>query len=314
MAALFFGCGGEPGDDLASPGEQSDSNEATRSGGSGSRSRDASESFDTHATVSGGSDAAIERGSSSSESEPEASGASDDEKASAPSASTGTSDTETSAAAPQPQLATDVCPSAVGSGEDGLIDDLEDGDNVILAYDGRSGYWYTYNDGSGFQTPLVGTPFEPGYEGASGSKRSAATFGYGFSGWGAGVGFDLTNISRCPYDASAYTGLAFEAKGNVTIRARVAIKDTIETSQGGACSAMPADDCNNAHGVDVALSSSWTRYQIAFVDLKQEDGWGIPTKFNAKQILKIQFQVKSTNPDQQGIPDFNYAIDNVTFY
>src|SRR5262245_52042672 len=37
-----------------------------------------------------------------------------------------------------------------------LIDDMEDGDGQILQTMGRIGSWFSYNDGTGTQTPLPG--------------------------------------------------------------------------------------------------------------------------------------------------------------
>jgi len=321
-ALACVACGG-PDDATADADDVARSNPE---GATAARGRGADDTFQTAAPSTSGTDGpAIERSSSSATDDSEADSTDEDPANDASTESdlkdsdSGSSQTS-GASSLEPagdglaNLSTDACPDAVGSGKDGLIDNLEDGDGALLRHDGRSGYWYAYSDGSGTQTPPAGTTFLPGFDGAGGSSHSASTFGNGFTGWGAGIGFDLTSINRCEYDASLYKGLAFWAKGNVTIRSRVAVKQTTPLSQGGGCDAMPQEDCNNAHGVDVALNSSWTLYKIPFSDMKQEDGWGVEAKFNAKEILKIQFQVKSTSSDQQGIPDFNYAVDDVAFY
>src|SRR5690606_22911079 len=61
-----------------------------------------------------------------------------------------------------------------------LIDDLEDGDAQILAQGDRVGAWFTYNDGSGSQSPATGAPnFSPGAPGRE-SSYAARTNGGGF--------------------------------------------------------------------------------------------------------------------------------------
>jgi len=55
-----------------------------------------------------------------------------------------------------------LCSDVVAKGSPGLVDDLNDGDGYIFNNDGRRGVWYTYNDGTGNQTP-AGTPPGPPY-------------------------------------------------------------------------------------------------------------------------------------------------------
>ena len=53
------------------------------------------------------------------------------------------------------------CSDYVAKGSPGLVDDLNDGNGYILENDGRSGGWYTYNDGTGIQTPAGAPPGPP---------------------------------------------------------------------------------------------------------------------------------------------------------
>jgi hypothetical protein len=120
----------------------------------------------------------------------------------------------------------------IGKGEKiseaNLIDDLEDGNDVILASDKRLGSWYTYNDGdkAGEQTP--GTTFKPTSGGAEESKFAAATKGKGYKVY-AGMGFDLNNDGKGAkvYDASKFKGISFLAKGNVDLRVGIATTATV---------------------------------------------------------------------------------------
>ena len=87
------------------------------------------------------------------------------------------------------------------------IDDMEDQDGSIIATDGRKGAWYTYNDMSGMQTPVMGDPFgmNPVPKPRSGSTYAAHTFGSNFTIWGAGFGFDFNNngMAKAGYEYQA---------------------------------------------------------------------------------------------------------------
>jgi hypothetical protein len=204
-------------------------------------------------------------------------------------------------------------------GETTMIDNLEDGDAEILPILGRLGYWYTFNDETmgGTQTPASGGDFTPEASGANDSSFSARTTGKGFKTWGAGMGFDLAYpgepaMGQPPvkgkYDASQYAGIAFEAKGNVTIRFQVMSSGTVSMTEGGECppSTVEGKECDDGHGKAIALGSSWKTYEIPFKDLKQ-GGWGLPVQFDATKVTGLLFLV------QQNL-DFDYSIDNVRFY
>src|SRR5690606_1927607 len=100
-----------------------------------------------------------------------------------------------------------------------LIDDLDDGDASIAEVGGRIGAWYTYNDETtgGEQAPPSDSDFAPSAGGPTDSGFMARTTGSGFTEWGAGMGFDLNNPgdAKGTWDASAFTGVAFKARGDV---------------------------------------------------------------------------------------------------
>lgn len=195
-----------------------------------------------------------------------------------------------------------------------MIDDLEDGDAVIYARNGRQGAWYTYNDATvgGVQNPEAMTSFTPAEGGATSSPLFMAhSDGAGFTEWGFGVGVDLNNAGddmggpglRMPYDGSAFTGLAFRARGDVSIRLKVLVEAIVPMDGGGTCSEM----CEDAHGKIVPLTGDWVQYVVPFDDLFQE-GWGFgEVDLDAATLMSIQFQVgKST--------DGMVEIDELGFY
>lgn len=195
-----------------------------------------------------------------------------------------------------------------------LVDDLEDGDAVIYARNGRQGAWYTYNDATmgAVQTPEAMTSFTPAEGGAPTSPLFMAhTDGAGFSEWGFGVGVDLNNEGddmggpgiRMAYDASAHAGLVFRARGDVSIRLKILVEAIVPTDGGGTCTEM----CEDAHGKIVPLTGDWVQYVVPFDDLFQE-GWGFgEVALDPATLMSIQFQVaKST--------DGMVEIDDIGFY
>lgn len=194
-----------------------------------------------------------------------------------------------------------------------LIDDLEDGDPLILAKNGRVGAWYIYNDETmgATQTPDAEDPFLPEMGGPDSSLNYARTTGNGFTDWGAGFGFDLNNPGdgmggagiKSPWDGSAYQGIVFWAKGNIpSMRVKVVTEAVVSTAEGGLCELM----CDDTFGSIVALSPEWTQYSVSFNVLAQE-GWGTAATFDASTLMGIQFQIGANQ-------DFDVAIDEVGFY
>jgi hypothetical protein len=188
-----------------------------------------------------------------------------------------------------------------------LIDDLEDGDAFIVPAGGRVGNWYTVNDGTGDQTP--GLEFAPTLGGATDSAYCAATHGADFTEWGAKLGVYLNHpgadAPAGTFDASAYRGIRFYARGNVTVLATVNVMAARGMDIGGACDAT-LGGCNDYHGKQIALDPVWREYDIAFASLTQE-GWGQAIAFEPATLVAIDFSVPRG-------PSFDFAIDNLIFY
>src|SRR6187431_2100110 len=205
------------------------------------------------------------------------------------------------------------CRAAVGLAAELVIDDLEDGDHIISPIGSRLGYWFTYNDGTATQLPsgAIFTPMAGGHS----AKFSAHTSGPAFTTWGAGFGFDFNNTASksCTYDASAYQGIKFWAKGDVTIRAVVKIPATTAKKANGsdAGTCVSSTMCDDHFGLtpSPALTATWKEFTIDFAGgatFKQE-GWGTAvTTFDKKNIIAMQFQVA------KGLP-FDFSIDDLTF-
>lgn len=192
-----------------------------------------------------------------------------------------------------------------------VIDDFEDADNAVLKSEGRVGRWNAYNDGTGTQMPSAGSELVPEGPGANSTQLALHTSGSGFTDWGAGLQVDLNNsgsgaAAREPFDASAYTGVTFYAKGSGQIRVEFVTQATTEPSQGGTC----AENCYDSHGSDpIALSAEWAPITLFFANLTQE-GWGTPADFSPAQLLGLNFKaLKGDTADAT----FDLWIDEVSF-
>ncbi|HEY8944821.1 MAG TPA: hypothetical protein VIM73_11185, partial [Polyangiaceae bacterium] len=135
------------------------------------------------------------------------------------------------------------------------------------------------------------------------------TTGFGFSDWGAGIGFDLH--TRTAYDASAYAGIGFWARlapgaTNANTDLRVDVTDRNSVPQGFVC-----DDenvrCYANFGVRFVIGEEWQFYQFLWSDLSQP-GWqdrSYPS-IERSALYGVRFQVETEQP-------FDFQIDDVVF-
>ena len=193
-------------------------------------------------------------------------------------------------------------PPGIGSGNDTLIDDFEDGDSRLRVSDKRAGYWVVFNDGTAKQEPRLGSAFPasriPG--GRGGGHFGLHTTGGKFSKWGAALSVELSP-RRC-YDASAYAGIAFWARGKAQLRVAVKMTQVIAEEFGGSC----VDDCYDTHGAERSLTADWQHYQVRWEELTQR-GSGTALPFDPHSLFALEFGVPG------GRPPFDFWIDDVTF-
>jgi len=193
-------------------------------------------------------------------------------------------------------------PAVAGSGQIPLIDDFEDGDAHAPMVDNRAGQWITFNDGTGTQTPKAGVLLTaariPGGRGAS--HFALHNFGSRFTKWGAVLSLEL-NPRHC-YDASAYGGLEFWARGRGELRLMVKMNQVMAEEFGGGC----AHDCYDGHFKTIKLTRDFTHVVVRWNELKQM-GYGTPLNFDPHSIDAIDFGVR---PEQT---PFDFWIDDVSF-
>jgi len=193
-------------------------------------------------------------------------------------------------------------PAMRAAGSQPLIDDFEDGDARIAPLEHRAGFWSASNDNTATQRPVPGGPLATArIAGARGSSHFALhTNGGKFTKWGAMLVADFS-ARRC-YDASAYAGLTFWARGRGSFNVVAKMTQTAPEEYGGSCS----HDCFDSHRIAVPLSSNWREVRVTWAELKQR-GFGQIVPFDARSLLSLEFSV---DPEQT---PFDFWVDDVSF-
>lgn len=214
--------------------------------------------------------------------------------------------------------------------DDGLIDDFEDGDGHIAKIGGRNGTWFSFNDGSGQQTPAPGVLLSPEVDPFTTNFFLRST-GTGFvnsagspSLYGAGIGTAMLEVGgfRTPYDASGYGGIAFTYKllsgpYSAQLRLNVATSATTPVEFGGLCT----QGCNDDFGYAVPFSNVSCYYYTGFlctatVPFSQlaQVGFGTPTTFDPSTIVSLKWQISwPFFSPSSGANFFDFSLDDVSF-
>jgi endoglucanase len=193
-------------------------------------------------------------------------------------------------------------PALVAEGKNPLIDDFEDGDMHMPMIEHRAGQWLTFNDGTGNQTPRAGEPFSAARMagGRGASHFGVHSFGGKFTKWGAMLNVSL-NPHHC-YDASAYGGVEFWARGRGEIRVGVKVTQVVSEEFGGSCQ----HDCFDSHTKRIKLSRNFEHIVVRWEELKQT-GFGEAVPFDPHSLDSIEFSVL---PEQT---PFDFWLDDVSF-
>lgn len=198
------------------------------------------------------------------------------------------------------------CPKlAVAQGGAPLIDDFEDRNARLAIADGRDGIWMVYNDGSGKQVPPGLSPLHPERlaKARGDSKYSLHTSGGKFSIWGSILVGTLTADS-C-YDASAYSGIEFWAKGNTRIHVQLSVIDEVSVENGGLCAEKT---CYGAPRKAFDLGPQWRKYTLGFAELAQLNE---PKKFrfDPKRLVSINISIhREDTPFDVWIDDVRFSV------
>jgi hypothetical protein len=215
--------------------------------------------------------------------------------------------------------------------DDTLIDDFEDGDGLLAPIGGRNGAWFTFNDGSGVQTPAPGSAVVPEVLDTSGSFLLHTT-GSGFAvlgsplanggtAFGAGAGatllFDRATGRALPYNGLQYSGVRFTFFTRspptfpLQVSFLVATSATTPPEFGGTCTAGCFDDFGFVGQVvpgDFTFSGGFTWDQL------RQAGFGTPVAFDPSTIINLKWIVAFPNFGQDASADsFDFRLDDVAF-
>jgi hypothetical protein len=173
-----------------------------------------------------------------------------------------------------------------------LIDDLEDGDEVIATVDGRDGEWFMFNDGRVTQNFEIDTSCNR----APGNTTCAHSTANQVPEY-AGFGFALY-ADESPFDASDYRGVRFYGRngqaGAVTI--------SIVTAASAAATGVPGFEAT------VTMSGNWQQHQVTFGQLNLASWYsGPPVAFSSDELVKVQFMTG-------GGSSHDISVDDVEFY
>ncbi len=180
-----------------------------------------------------------------------------------------------------------------------LIDDLEHKDGV----NALGGGWFTYNDkANGGDSDVFPAPgmFTSSVGGANGSMRAAKMTGKvtkTFPSSNIAIG---TTLGKNPIDVSKYKGIEFWAKGDGK-----EYQLQLQT---------PLIKDFNFYNYVFTSQPEWTRYEVRFDQIKQED-WGKKTVTVPERdiLTKINSIVWRTYPMGQSRESVELAIDDIKF-
>ena len=187
-----------------------------------------------------------------------------------------------------------------------MIDHMDDGDARIIMANGRQGPWHSFSEPAGGNIqPPTGTGFLPASGGVNSTSHAVHVTGSNYSF--GGVGFDLNNstpmpesMQSQPYNASAYNGITFWAKGSGTLRVEFPQRSFVPTDRGGSCTGT----CWNVYGATTpTLTGNWQQITISWSGMQREQG-GTSPAFTANELMGVAFK---------GGASFDFWIDEVAF-
>ena len=91
---------------------------------------------------------------------------------------------------------------------------------------------------------------------------------------------------KCPFNAEAFEGLSFVARGSGRIRVNLGIPETTPGEQEGRCQR----GCWDSHGAFVFLTEEWAQHRLPWSAFAQQ-GWGTASRLNVKELLAVNFSV-----------------------
>ena len=198
------------------------------------------------------------------------------------------------------------CAKIHASGEMPLIDDFEALPDRILRNDGRDGWWFSYDDGTG------GRLLREEIELTEGDEKGHAlhVVSSGFEKWGASVALNLhpqtTQSLGCAYDASAYSGVRVRARGRGRLRVLLGDAATTPAAAGGICT-RSGKRCYDRPGVWLILGEQWKTYEFPFCAFLPEGWGGSADGIDPSTLFHVHFRVPVRETAE-------FWLDDLTFY
>lgn len=199
-----------------------------------------------------------------------------------------------------------VCTQIRASGTVPLVDDFEAEQDQILANDGREGFWFGYDDGTGGKVHRERVEVD----GSARRTRVLHVTSSGFTKWGSGFGVGLHPLStisrRCAYDASAYVGVRLRARGQGRVRLTLGDMENTPTSLGGTCK-RAEESCYDRPGRWLNLEADWRTFEVPFCAMKPEGWSGVVEGIDPASLVEVQFLLRDTEGTE-------VWLDDLTFY
>lgn len=194
-----------------------------------------------------------------------------------------------------------------------LIDDMEDGDSGIEASEGRNGYWYSGNDGTGgTMVPASGTFGMVELSSGDRSSFSAGLKASGFTGWGSVIGFNFVEQAALvkAYDGSDYCGVQFWGKAAAITTVALRVPDGDTHPNGNVCKETGAANqlCYDHFVAKIAFTTSWKEHNVKFSALTQLGTGYHPAdgKLKADKLYALEWALPSGGPYEIWVDDVSF--------
>ncbi len=186
---------------------------------------------------------------------------------------------------------------AVARGNEPLVDDFEHDRFRPARRDGRRAVWIYVTDQSDTAKDNFIVPSQlPEPERSAENQKAIHLKEGSLREWGASL--ELVLEGGC-YDASAYRGVTFRAKGGVRVQVSAREPRIIPVSAGGTCK----EDCYLGHRAAIDLSDEWKTYQVHWEEFRRRGYDAKP--LDPSRLHSIQFLIE---PDDT---PFDVWIDDV---
>jgi hypothetical protein len=186
---------------------------------------------------------------------------------------------------------------ATASGDRPLIDDFEDGNPLLAPVEDRVGLWALFKDTDSAAT-FIALPPVRRVPAANKNRYALHAVGGELRNWGAVI---QVALQPACYDASAYAGIAFSAKGPGRLYVGVREVSVVPIEFGGTCKS----NCYNAHQKKLDLSARWQTHTVLWSEMRQRGYGSLP--LDVKRLNGLAFLIQADDTP------FDVWIDDVTF-